>query len=817
MRNPNDTRFRKINALHQSGEMVGKDRPVGRVTWTKTSETAIKSTKAGVGNLRHLAKTATVDREIPNVRTIEIDRSIGQDAATCTIVVWNTDADSSQPQGIDTEGRAGFLTPGRGVTVHTPMTSIYLDEDGNRYPTSWQYPIDDTYRNAFIPNTVIKTYQGYGSDNFDQQGNEIYVHDPDSSNYVAPADDTQLFWTGIWLIDKVNVNAGDGTMTLECRDFAKLLIEQVVYPPMIPLSRFPLIYQPAHRHSGHKEVIGKNTATFASSSVDKKYGRNAPIKGHRGTHAFDAHSDTYWLSPPNSVRTNVEWLQAHVHGKTNEVVLRTWGGNYVAYVSVYENGHWQGSSHTTIPTENDVDQGGFFYVITSGDTLWDLADTYYGNNFLWPVIARANNNIIKDPHWIYPGQKIKIPYVAGTSSPPPSGNGIGATVPYVAKATVPGSGKVTIRLPRVYQATYIRVTFTHLGSTDFRVGVRSMLARYHLLSTYNPSTINTAGYIQDWSEPIKELCAWSGFAWPDATPNAPDPLFGKTATGKPLRCWGDFERLGAGPIAPTPADYFLAKTFMEAIRQIVDFIGGIFYVDETGGAQFRLPNIWSTGNFVDDPTAPSSLGARISYHPIELHEDANLVNYSMVLDDDAVRSEILVVGGYPIVTGATGSTMPPAGGYVLGHNPNSATRAAIDFTDVLAGQYRLMAVPGDATKLFYTAAECQRMAELTALFILFTYRQGTVSAPAHPGLQIDDQVRIFERTTSEANIHYVSGIKTSQDLDTGAYTMDLTTHWLGNDPNTDWFVNKSILTPAVTQLPAILKRLGSVTTSGEIK
>jgi hypothetical protein len=100
------------------------------------------------------------------------------------------------------------------------------------------------------------------------------------------------------------------------------------------------------------------------------------------------------------------------------------------------------------------------------------------------------------------------------------------------------------------------------------------------------------------------------------------------------------------------------------------------------------------------------------------------------------------------------------------------------------------------------------MAELTALFILFTYRQGSLSAPCHPGLQIDDQIRIYERITNETYIHYVSSIDTHMDLESGEYTMKCQTHWLGNDPDTDWFVNKQNLTPAVKQLPAIVKRIG---------
>jgi hypothetical protein len=857
----------------KSGLMVGKDRPVGRVTWSKATLQAISSRKLGV--VRYLDKTVP-EFEMFNIKTIEIDRSIGQDSATCTITMYNARAATTRPEGVDTNGTAGYLTPGRG-TARPAATSVYdttPDTFGTTqitYPTSWGYA-ENPYRDVFIPNTVLRTYQGYGSDNFDAFGNP---RDLGQEFYVAPQDDTQLYMTGLWLIDKATFNI-DGTITIECRDLAKLLIEQYIYPPMIPIDRFPLIYCPAHSATGHKESVGKNVAKFHSSSVDKAYGHNAAIFGHRGSHAFDHHNSTFWLSGGNSSAGNVEWLQAKTHGDINEIVLHTYGGNYQVYVSVHENGKWQGDFTISGTSEDHANfenlsanegngSGGYFYVITKGDTLWDLAGTYYGDNLKWPIIANANNNIIKDPHWIYPGQKIKIPYVAGTKSPPPANTGDetgGTTVDLkcVMMTVVPKSGKVTISLPRTYKADYVRVVFTALDSIHgaYRAGVREMTVRNHIPNTYIASTLGKSGFIQDWTEPIKEMCAWAGLTWPDATPNPADAVLGYTtnnnaeiqnvqqtignlqkmlktkgittaekaqiqnqinvmqeklaelkaaphsANGVPLRVWGDFEILGAGPVVCTPGDYFLSKSFMDGIRQIVDFIGGIFFIDESGGAQFRLPNIWSGGNFVDDTSAFSTLGARFSEHPIEFHEEANLTSYQMTISDESLRSEVLVIGGYPDLHAAG----PVAGGYVLGTNGANGTPSAIDFTNVLAGQYRLMILPGDSTKLFYTEAECQRMAELTALFILFTYRQGTLKAPAHPGLQVDDQVRIFERITSESYIHYVSSLNTHMDLETGEYSMDVTTHWLGSDPDTEWFINKQNLTPAVLSLPAILARIG---------
>ncbi|MDT8316384.1 MAG: LysM domain-containing protein [bacterium] len=57
------------------------------------------------------------------------------------------------------------------------------------------------------------------------------------------------------------------------------------------------------------------------------------------------------------------------------------------------------------------------HIVVKGDTLWDISETYLHNPFLWPKLWQWNDYIM-NPHFIYPGNRIRLKAPARAAKKP---------------------------------------------------------------------------------------------------------------------------------------------------------------------------------------------------------------------------------------------------------------------------------------------------------------------------------------------------------------------------------------------------------------
>jgi hypothetical protein len=341
-----------------------------------------------------------------------------------------------------------------------------------------------------------------------------------------------------------------------------------------------------------------------------------------------------------------------------------------------------------------------------------------------------------------------------------------ADIFYVKKTSIPWETPTVIDLPRRYNARKIRLTFRNLQRTQwgpyyYRAGVRRFggILKKNVTTNVTDEKVITKqvkvdGNTTEYTDVVKQFLLWAGWEFHSlSNPNSSNPIV-----------YGDVEDTGARPEFCINEDVFDRKTVWDAINVIRDIVGYNFYIKDDGRAVFVAPNFWAQGNFLEDRTYTEFIP--------QIDERKTLTAFQEVHSDQNLRTSIVISSNEPTLdqqSTISARFIPPA--------------EARKFARGMERPFMWV------NENFTSQEEMEILAELVALRIWFKSRQQQVTMVGNPTFEIDDQVRVYERQSGQVYVLYINGISSNLDMDSGSYTMTLTTNWLGTSE--DWVINST--------------------------
>jgi hypothetical protein len=156
-----------------------------------------------------------------------------------------------------------------------------------------------------------------------------------------------------------------------------------------------------------------------------------------------------------------------------------------------------GQNKTQVQDQIVEHEAGFYYTIKKGDTLWDISQHFNDTPWMWPELWRENDQI-PNPHWIYPGERIRLYHGKGQDK-----TGTKKEVPkFVPKAAIPAASlpdlaerEAIFRYPGIDGVGFIRKERLQSSGTVFKVKDNKVMISVGDLIFVKPPKNMPADYI----------------------------------------------------------------------------------------------------------------------------------------------------------------------------------------------------------------------------------------------------------------------------------------------------------------------------------